>query len=120
MENFDDLGGKGTKFDFKNFKDSGVSLITRLLLRFWPSRGVGRLAREFGLSDKLMEKANGLFLNVQRIDIVPSKSGERGFQIILDKSTALYFYQDGDHFIYDGCEVGKYERGEVTIFDRLK
>lgn len=52
-----------------------------------------------------------------RVDIFPSESGKRGFVLILDRKRAFYFYQDGDHFFYDGCEVGEYEKGEVTIFD---
>lgn len=120
MDNLQDFDPEKIKFDFKNFKESGVSWWTRILLRFWPSKGLARLTKEFGMDPEVMEKANDLFFNVKRIDIVPSASGGRGFQIILDKSTALYFYQDGDRFIYDGSETGEYESGDVTIFDNLK
>ena len=120
MDNFDDVDLQKAKFDFKNFKESGASWLTRFLLRFWPSLGLVRLTKEFGLDPKLISKANNLFLKVKRIDIVPSVSGERGFQIILDKSTALYFNQDGDHFVFDGVETGKYEGGDITIFDNFK
>jgi hypothetical protein len=27
---------------------------------------------------------------------------------------------DGDHFVYDGFEVGKYDKGDITIFDDIK
>lgn len=120
MEDLDDFDLENIKFDSKNLKESGLSWPTRLLLRFWPAKGVARLAKEFGLNSEIMEKANDLFFDVERIDIIPSKSGRRGFQIILNKSTALYFYQDGDHFIYDGSEAGEYEGGNVTIFDYLR
>ena len=40
--------------------------------------------------------------------------------LVIDQKDALYFYQDGDHFSYDGCEIGEYEKGEVTIFDNLE
>jgi len=56
----------------------------------------------------------------QRVDLIPLKGSGRGFMIVLDNKEALYFYQDGDHFVYDGCEVGKYENGKVTIFDNIK
>ena len=120
MDDVEDVDPKNGIFDFKNLKESGVSWYTRFLLRFFPFQGLRRLTREFGLNPDTMEKANDLFFNIKRIDIIPSASGERGFQIILDKSTALYFYQDGDHFVYDGSETGEYESGEVTIFDGLK
>lgn len=53
------------------------------------------------------------------IDIFPT-SRNRGFILVIDRKKALYFYQDGDHFSYDGCEVGEYEKGNVTIFDNIK
>jgi hypothetical protein len=120
MNDFDDLDVKKIKFNSQNLKDGGVSLFTRFLLRFWPSKGVQRLAKELGMGAELMNRANSLFIDTDRVDIIPSKSGERGFQIILNKSTALYFYQDGDHFTFDGAEVGEYEGGDVAIFDHLK
>ena len=40
--------------------------------------------------------------------------------IVIDRSTALYFYQDSDHFKYDGFEIGEYEKGDVTIFDNFR
>ena len=114
-ENFD---LKDIEFNFDKLKSNGVGWFTRFLLRFFPMAGLGRLARKFGFKSKYMKKANDLFFDVEKIDIVPLHgSGRRGFQIILDRNTALYFYQDGDHFIYDGSEVGKYEKGDVTIFD---
>lgn len=61
-----------------------------------------------------------MFATAKRVDIFPLTSGERGFVLMLNKNTALYFYQDGDHFIYDGFEVGEYDGGDVTIFDHLR
>ena len=104
----------------EEFKENNVSWFTRALLRIWPAKGLSRLAKEFGMDPKLMEKAGNLFSEIKRVDIVPSLSGQRGFQIILNKSTALYFYQDGDHFVFDGAETGEYESGDVTVFDRLR
>ncbi len=128
MENFDnedfDLENvdiKDIEFNFKNLKKDGTSWFTRFLLRFWPMAGMKKLAHELGFDSKEMGKANDLFFDVEKIDIVPlGGSGQRGFQMILNRNTALYFYQDGDHFKYDGSEVGKYEKGNVTIFDDAK
>lgn len=53
----------------------------------------------------------------KRVDLFPLSGSGRGFMIVFDQKEALYFYQDGDHFIYDGCETGEYEKGDVTIFD---
>lgn len=112
-----DFENKKAVWDFKNLKDAGIDFWTRFLLRISPLRGIKRLSRKMGIDPDIGEKANTLFENAERIDIFPSRSGERGFQIVIDRSTALYFYQDGDHFVYDGHEVGKYEKGEITIFD---
>lgn len=116
-ENFD-LENKKIQFDFKNLRKGGVSLGTRLLLRISSLRGVKRLSRELGVDSYFADEAHELFSKAKRIDIAPSKSGLRGFQLIVDSSTVLYFYQDGDHFAYDGFEVGKYGKGDVTIFDQ--
>ena len=113
----DDIDIKDIEFDFKNLKKDGVGWFTRLMLRVWPMQGLVRLAHELGLESKHMKKANDLFFDVEKVDIVPLQGGQRGFQIVLDRNTALYFYQDGDHFIYDGSEVGKYEKGDVSVFD---
>lgn len=120
MDDFKDIDIKKIKFDAKNLKEGGVSWLTRLFLKFWPAKGVLMLAKELGMGTELMSRANNLFIDTERIDIIPSKSGERGFQIILNKSTALYFYQDGDHFAFDGAEVGEYEGGDITIFDHIR
>lgn len=117
-DNLDDiLDGERVRWNFKNLKESGVDWWTRFLLRVSPLRGVKRLSRQFGIDPDVADKAHVLFENIKRVDIVPSKSGFRGFQLILDQSTALYFYQDGDHFVYDGFEAGDYEKGNVTVFD---
>lgn len=112
-----DLENKKVQFDFRNLREGGVSWWTRVLLRISPLRGVKQLSREFGIDPEVTDKAHELFAETKRMDVIPSKSGLRGFQLIIDGSTAVYFYQDGDHFVYDGFEGGEYEKGDVTIFD---
>jgi hypothetical protein len=79
-----------------------------------------RLSRKMGMDPLQAEKAHAAFSAAKRIDIIPSRAGGRGFQLILDGHTALYFDQDGDHFVYDGWETGSYGKGDVTIFDDIK
>ncbi len=112
-----DLEGKTIKFDFKNLREGGIRFWTRVWLRFLPVYGVRRLSRELGIDPAVAENAQRIFKDTKRIDIVPSTSGVRGFQLIIDRATSLYFYQDGDHFVYDGFESGDYEKGDVTVFD---
>ena len=71
-----------------------------------------------GVENPVFDKAHEVFAEIERIDIVPHVGTERGFRIILDGKTSLWFYQDGDHFKYDGFEMGEYEKGEVTVFDK--
>ncbi len=116
----EDFDFEKARWDFKNLRESGVDFWTRFLLRVLPLWGIRRLSRRLGVDPDVADKAQALFENVEKVDVVPSRSGQRGFQLILDHSTALYFYQDGDHFKYDGFEMGEYDEGEVTIFDMKK
>lgn len=93
---------------------------TKLLLKFWPTLAMRRLAKDMGIENLIFDKAHEVFSEIQHIDLLPLRGGHRGFMIILDRKTALYFYQDGNHFKYDGYEMGEYDRGDVTIFDNLR
>lgn len=107
-------------WNYRRLKESGVDFWTRVLLLVAPWRGMKRFSRGMGIDTGVADKAHALFEGTQTIDIVPSRSNSRGFQLIIDRQTALYFYQDGDHFAYDGFEMGEYEKGQVTIFDSLQ
>jgi hypothetical protein len=98
-----------------------VSWLTRTLLAISLSWGMSRLAKELSIPGiETSKKAHAFFQNVERVDIIPSRSSMRGFQMIIDGLLSLYFSQDGDHFIYDGFEMGPYDDGDVTVFDKLR
>lgn len=97
-----------------------INWFTKLLLKFWPNLAMKQLANKMGINNSLFDKAHELFSNVKRIDLFPAGAGTRGFILILDRKTALYFYQDGDCFVYDGFEMGEYKKGDVTIFDNIR
>jgi len=97
-----------------------INWFTKLAFKLWPALAMARMARKMGISNPLFSEAQDLFSQVRRIDVLPSASGLRGFMLVLDKKTALYFCQDGDHFVYDGYEMGKYDKGDITIFDQIK
>jgi hypothetical protein len=100
------------------FKEVRVGFFTRFLLVFFPHWGVRRLTKECGfLTPDMCWKLHDVLASVGRIDVVPSRSGFRGFSIVFDNLFALYFNQDGDHFTYDGYEFGDYDNGDVTVFD---
>lgn len=117
------------KFE-EELKDMGIShdpngfkpdLLTRILMRVNPTLGFKRLNKRLGIQNDIFDKAHELFSNTKSIDLFPlSSPSGRGFMIVIDRKTALYFYQDGDHFKYDGFEIGPYEKGDVTIFDNLQ
>lgn len=106
-------------WNYWRLKEIGVGFWTRLLLLVTPLRGIKRFSRSMGIDTSVLDKAHALFEGTQTIDIVPSASSSRGFQLIIDRQTALYFYQDGDHFTYDGFEMGEYDKGDVMIFDNI-
>lgn len=93
---------------------------TRMLMRFSPNLGIKTLHKHLGIDSDVYEKAHNVFSNIQRIDIFPLCGNHRGFILTLDEKTALFFYQNGDHFKYDGWETGNYAKGDVTIFDQIK
>lgn len=92
----------------------------KVFYKFFPCLFIKKFLKERGVENSIFDKLHEIFVKVKRIDIIPLHSGTRGFMLILDRKTALYFYQDSDHFIYDGFEIGKYDKGDVTIFDSIK
>lgn len=92
----------------------------RWILKFTPFLAMKMMQRKMGIKNDFFEKAHELFSRAETIDIIPAAGSSRGFLLILNRNTALYFYQDGDHFKYDGFEMGEYDKGDITIFDDLK
>ena len=97
-----------------------IDWTTKFLIKFFPKLFLRRAAKKQGLDSARLDLAENLFRSCQRIDIQPLAGGSRGFILTLDNKLTLWFYQDGDHFVYDGYEIGQYENGEVTVFDSLK
>lgn len=93
----------------------------KMLMKFWPSMSMRFWAKKMKIKNVVFDKLHEVFSESKTIDLFPLNSTEcgRGFILVLDRETALYFYQDGDHFKYDGFEMGPYEAGDVTIFDNL-
>lgn len=112
------------EYDEENVKNYKLPEFESYLFRFlvkifpWPFRMLMR--HNMRMRMRPLESAHNFFAKSKRIDIVPLRSGQRGFMIIIDQNKALYFYQDGDSFRYDGCKMGDYEKGDVTLFDDLK
>lgn len=97
------------------------SYTMRFLAKHCPRLFMLILKWRYGAETELAEKLHEIFSQSQRIDLIPSKVHGRGFKIIIDQKTALFFDQDGDKFAYDSWEAGEYtEKGKVTIFDDLK
>lgn len=90
----------------------------KFLFRFFPRLFMKLEARKMALDDGTIESAERLFGNDKKIHIQPL-SGEdgRGFIIFVDNKISFWFFQDGGHFKYDGFEMGKYDDGNVQVFD---
>lgn len=99
---------------------SKVTWLDKVLLKIWPSLEMRRLAKRMKINNIIFDRLHDIFNKTEKIDIFPARGNERGFIIVLERQTALFFYQNGDHFEYDGFEMGKYVRGDVTIFDHLR
>jgi hypothetical protein len=115
---FDDL----REIDSEVLEKMRVSWFTRTLLRVAVPWGLGRLAKELqGPGIEMSQRAHALFAKTERVDVIPLRTDLRGFRVILDSTLALYFIQAGDHFVYDGFELGPYcDDGDVTVFDGVR
>ncbi|MDP2934110.1 MAG: hypothetical protein Q8N81_08385 [bacterium] len=112
---------QGLKEIFDELGDVDISWWKKLLLKFWPKLAFRFFASELGIANPVFEQLQEIFTKVKRVDVFPlTSSGSRGFMLVLGQKASLWFYQDGDHFVYDGFEMGEYEKGDVTIFDHLR
>lgn len=114
----DGLKEMDIEYDPSAFK---VGWFTRLMFKFWPFLGVKLINRRLGVKNEIFEVAQELFSKAKFVDVFPTNSRySRGFILVLNRDAAFFFDQDGDHFKYDGFEMGKYEKGDITIFDNVK
>lgn len=97
-----------------------LNWLTKLFIHISPQSFLRHAARQQGVDDRKIDYSFKLFGDAERIDIQPLTGEHRGFIICLDCKLTLWFFQDGDHFFYDGFEVGEYDKGEVMVFDKLK
>ena len=88
-------------------------------LRYFPNLTIRFISIPHSKEIDLAYALFGKKPNNKRIDFKPFREG-RGFYLVLDNSFSIWFNQDGDHFVYDGWEMGEYSKGDVTIFDKLK
>lgn len=60
----------------------------------------------------------------ERIDLLPEPSGERGFVLSVDRTTAFFFVQDEDRFFYEGWSLSGhdelYEEGTPVVSDAIR
>lgn len=78
------------------------------------------MAKKMGVENPKFDRAHDVFADVGRVDIHPFKAGARGFALVLEGRTALYFIQEDDHFIYKGYEMGDFDKGDITLFDKFR
>lgn len=95
------------------------SWLDKFLLKYWPNLAFRRAAKKLNIQNTVFSRLDEVFCASKRIDVIPT-AGLRGFVFAIDQETAFYFYQIGDHFEYDGFEMGPYGKGDVTIFDNLR
>ena len=93
---------------------------TKILFKISPELGVKYLTRKMDTKTDSIQTFHSLFSAVKRVDVHPLETGFRGFALVLNQETALYFIQDGEHFKYKGYEVGKFEGGDVRVFDKIR
>jgi len=97
-----------------------INWLTKLYIKLFPKSFLRHAVLENNFDPKKIDYAEKLFSGCQRIDIQPLSGSSRGFIITLDNKFSMWFFQDGDRFIYDGFETGTYDDGEITVFDNLK
>lgn len=97
-----------------------LNKVRKLFIKLFPREFLKYFARKQGTDPDKLDFAEKLFRDCQRIDIQPLHGENRGFILFLDNNLSLWFFQSGDSFYFDGYEVGKYDNGEVNVFDDLK
>lgn len=89
-----------------------------LFLRFSPRYFLRRAAKREGIDARKLEATQEVFCEHDRIDFFPfSDQQGRSCVLVINRTYALFFEQNGDHFVFDGFEMGKYNPGDVTVFD---
>jgi len=97
----------------------GINFFSKLLMRYFPKILMRLAAKEQGVDYRDTGRAMELFGRAERIDFQPlSGQNGRGLIITLDRKLTLWFFQKGDHFTFDGFEMGEYDKGDVTVFDK--
>lgn len=92
----------------------------KFLMKISPRLFMKICAGDLGLDYKKVDLAFKLFKDA-KIHIQPmSGANGRGFIVFLDNKLSLWFNQDGNHFEYDGFEMGEYDDGKVTVFDGME
>lgn len=97
-----------------------INWLTKLYIKLFPKQFLKQAVKENKGNPQRIDYAEKLFAGCKRIDIKPLSGNSRGFIITLDNNFSLWFFQDGDTFVYDGFETGEYTDGEITVFDGLK
>ena len=96
-----------------------INRLTKLFIKLFPRTFLKQAARQQNINPQKLNYAEKLFRDCRRIDIEPLGDSSRGFILFLDNKLSLWFYQDGEHFIFNGYEIGEYDDCEVTVFDNL-
>lgn len=103
----------------KDKQPNKIFWLDKLLLKFWPKLEMRRMAKKMAIDNLVFDKLHEVFSGVRTVDLFPYRGNSRGFILVLDRQTALFFNQNGGQFVYDGWEMGEYVKGDVTIFDGL-
>ena len=96
-----------------------MTWFNKFLLKFHPKLAIPIYLKKMGVENPVFDKVHEAFFKTERIDFFPSVAG-RGFVLVVDRRTALFFYQKGYHFVYDGYEMGKYNKGDVRVLDDIE
>ena len=102
----------------RDLKELKFPWYKKFLMRFFPKTFLKISADDLGLEGRKIDLAYKLFDDA-KVHIEPLSGESRGFIITLDGKLSLWFLQDGNHFKFDGIEMGEYDDGEVTVFDEL-
>ncbi len=107
------------KEPFDQHKSIIIPFWLNVLFIFWPRMAIRYIAWQTNFPIRTVEKLHEAFGRSGRIDIFPLLE-RRGFMLVIENKLSLWFYQDGDGFKYDGFELGEYEKGDISVFDRWR
>lgn len=82
----------------------------RVLLKYFPRTMLKLYAWKLGINEDAIDWSDRLFAG-KHIQVTPLTKSSllEGYIMTIDQKMTLWFYKEGNGFVYDGFEMGEYD-----------